>query len=332
MPNKIRNKSHKIIILGTNHAGKTQVFRALKGEKYQHIYKQTLGIDLSSIDITQEIRLNLFDTLNSEFEKVWLSEPELILYCIDLKTIADKKECELQKISEVMRNYQKTPIILVGTKSDEVTPLSTAVDELCDIIKNLNNDFVNVYIATTARNKLGFTPNKPCESNAPKTLCDYIKEMLPKVAPADSIMFQGYGLGVPVDGPTKDLIKALNAESSLTTNQRNEIEKLTFALTRSKNKDSATIEQFVNECQTVLDGEHPNVMKAVYSVATAAIVTGVIIGLAVAFGAPLCLALLASAASFGAVASGLSLYTMFRISAKNEKILTEYAKGSGLAP
>ncbi len=318
---------HKIIVLGSSMAGKTKVCEALKGKQFRQAYKRSFAL---AFEFAGD--LVLWDTAEQESGSVFLKDPKVILYCVDLATIPSNRERELQKIREVIKLHPNAPIILVGTKSD-IAP-TAATDVLSGIIQELHNEWVTVHLATSAKTGLGFTTNQSIAgepSEETETLHACIKAHLPKPAPAprvDQKIYLGHGLDIPLDEPTKNLIATLNATQSLTSKQRNRIAGLTQELYQRKSENLQTrlvdIDYFVNQCQIVLEGKHPNVMKAVYSVAEAAIVTGVIIGLGVAFGAPICVALLASAFGVGLAAGGLGLYSLFSKSAQNKETLGSF--------
>ncbi|WP_172458052.1 GTP-binding protein [Legionella quinlivanii] len=113
---------YKIAILGKPNTGKTQLVRRLIGSSFQTQYRRTIGHDFFEYSHGKK-RAQLCDTVNDPFNEslgsAYLNGVQTILYCVDISLDEPLDIADYQhKIDEIIREYPKSKIILLGTKCD----------------------------------------------------------------------------------------------------------------------------------------------------------------------------------------------------------------------
>ncbi|KTD11041.1 Rho GTPase (Miro-like) [Legionella gratiana] len=315
----------KVVLFGKQGSGKTQLSHqvALKGN-YEENASSTVGVEYLSRKMEDNHVLHVWDIAGSEiYKKLYRSYYRgaiLGLLCIDLTREIDQDQInnEVQLFRDICPN---APIILVGTKSD----LPHKDIELFK--KNIASELFSNYIVTSAKEKTGID-----ELYAEITKhCQGLNESLWNRA------VQNLLVSLNELPPNKEkLIKA-------------ELEKLSKVLLAKSDElgvvsstKTDAIEHFTNNCKTILEGKHPNVFKAVTTVAVAAAVTiaAAFIGFSISFflgswtgpgafvtgfiGAySAAVAVAASSITIGVAAGGITAYGLFKTS-KEMSALNEF--------
>lgn len=315
----------KIVLFGKQGSGKTQLsHRVALREQYEENTFSTVGIEFRTRKIDENNDLHFWDISGSEiFKKLYQSYymgAVIGLLCIDLT-----KEQDKEQIMNEVRLFRDvcpySPIILIGTKSDSPDADIEAFK------KNTLNELFTTCIITSAKEYIGIDElyvelAKYCQSfneslwnRAVNNLLASLKELPPN---------------------KEQLIKV-------------ELEKLAKVILAKGDQPGAAsqpkndaIEDFSNNCKVILEGNHPNVLKAVTSVAVAAVVTIVAafigFGLSFFFGGWMglgvllakfigdysaVLAVTASSLTVGAAAGGVTALGLFKAS-KEMKALNEF--------
>lgn len=284
----------------------------------------TVGIEFLSRKIDENNVLHFWDISGSDiYKKLYQSYymgAVIGLLCIDLT-----KENDKAQINEEVRLFRDlcpyAPIILVGTKSD------SAYADIETFKKNTSNELFSNCMITSAKERIGID-----ELYAEITkYCQDLNESLWNRAVQNLLV------------SLKELPQ--NKEQLIKV----ELEKLAKVILAkgdelaviSQTKTDA-IEHFTNNCKTILEGNHPNVLKAVTSLAVAAVVTLVaaFIGFSISFflgswmgpgafvtgligGYNAALAVTVSSMTIGTTAGGITAFGLFKTS-KEVSALNEF--------
>ncbi|KTD60158.1 Rho GTPase (Miro-like) [Legionella sainthelensi] len=315
----------KIVLFGKQGSGKTQLsHRVALNENYEENTFSTVGIEFLSRKIDEKNILHFWDISGSEiYKKLYQSYymgAVVGLFCIDLTKKQDEKQ-----IKDEVRLFRDicpyAPIILVGTKSDSPD---------ADIEAFKKSSLIELFSAcmiTSAKERIGVDAlyaeiTKYCESlneslwnRAVQNLVVSLKELPQNKA---------------------QLIKVeLEKLAKIILDKGDEF----GVVTQTK---SDAIDDFTNNCNTILEGNHPHVFKAVTSVAVAAVVTilSAFIGFSISFflgswmgpgafvtgiigGYSAALAVTASSIAMGTAAGGITALGLFKAS-KEMNALNEF--------
>lgn len=315
----------KIVLFGKQGSGKTQLSHriALK-ENYEENASSTVGIEFLSRKIDGNNDLHFWDISGSKVYKKlhqsYYMGAIVGVFCIDLT-----KENDKNQINEEVQLFRDlcpyAPIILVGTKADSLDADIEAFK------KNAPNELFSNCMITSAKERIGID-----ELYAEITkYCQGLNESLWNRSVQNLLV------------SLKELPR--NKEQLIKV----ELEKLAKVILAreeelgvvSQTKGDA-IEDFTNNCKTILEENHPNVLKAVASVAVAAVVTliAAFIGFSISFflgswmgpgalvtgligGYSAALAITASSITIGAAAGGITAFGLFKTS-KEMNALNEF--------
>lgn len=347
------------MMLGKTGAGKTQIAMGLIQKKVTQPLLPTKGIQTLRHE-SEGITLVVTDpTGKDDFPNTRRSlykDQAFILYCADLSTILD--EDDQQKVKKELDLYRSQnpngKVVLVGTHADQCkNPLET--------LKNLENDLRDlgvtidhktleieelqrILIPSLAK-KEDLTEQSDVSEKAVKSS---LKTDDPSVKEADNAIKRETSEDSIFIEAKKKLLTALK---DLPEEKKQIIEKKLKHLEGRLNNEklsSRTIEglinSFVQTSHKTLQGEHPNVMKALLGFAAAIIVTLLagIVGFSIGFAAGIwsgpgafftglaageaaALATAGACVSSGLVAGGLTAWGMFRPS-KEVTAVDEFAK------
>ena len=178
----------KIIFIGSEKSGKTQLIKCMAGKKFEDTYIETIGADF----ITKKYQYNNFNFWDIAGQGIY--RPVTSIYCkgasaIVLTVAYDDEDWEnsMEKWLEgANKNVRETtPVKIVLTKSDLEEKKFTK-EEVEEHLKNINKDtYTNLNIDTTvietsAKNNTGIN-YRGNEKRNPKTcLEDYLLDLVDK--------------------------------------------------------------------------------------------------------------------------------------------------------
>ncbi|KTD06712.1 ADP-ribosylation factor-like protein [Legionella jamestowniensis] len=362
----------KIMMLGKTGSGKTQVATRLIEQKVPRQLRPTVGIQtLRHAFKGQGVTLEVKDTNGKgelpSIRRALYKEQAFLLYCVDLRTGFDEEgEMEVKNELDLYRAANPNgKVILVGTHGDQCKNSQEALIELENSLIELGLTIDNKVLISSAEDNI-------------KELQDYLLRSLVKKAdvarPSETdekdVKSSGES-GVSfdkkiADSITEETTSEQKSEDSIFVNAKKTllmalehlpeekkkfIEKKLSRLEEKLNKKNLSrksietlINSFVQGCHDTLEGQHPNVIKAVFGVAAAVIVTllasvvGFLIGVAAgawagpgAFitgligGQMAAVATASTCASAGILAGGITTWGMFKPS-KEMTAVDEFAK------
>ena len=124
------NLSYKIIIIGDEAVGKTQIVNRYCDDHFSKNYKKTIGVDFfqKRIELTKEINVSLQiwdvdgEAMNSKMLDTYVHDANAIVYVYDITNhdTFDSVDKWMDNVVEVLTKEQKDqPIqVLLGNKSD----------------------------------------------------------------------------------------------------------------------------------------------------------------------------------------------------------------------
>ncbi|QMT60376.1 Rab family GTPase [Legionella sp. PC997] len=317
---------YKVVFFGKSDSGKTQLNNRIANLNFEDGAPLTIGADFLTRRIDSNNSVSIWDTAGREkykgMSKMFYRGADVGVFCIDLTQ--EIKEEEILKSIQEFRHYVPTaPIICVGTKSDSPKADVKALDRIKS--KELFADF----IITSAKD------DKNVE-NLFGLICKYCSAKLLSLWNENVEALQ-------------ISLQSLPSEKSLLINKEL-IELSQVILARPDNSNVSpkikvkAIEDFKHNCKAILKDEYPDVLKAVLSVAAAAIVLtvtaliGFTIGVACSWwtgpgaffagllsGYTAAVTVASSSTMLGALTGGLTAYGLFK-SSPELRAINEFAE------
>lgn len=178
----------KIIFIGSEKSGKTQLIKCMAGENFEDRYRKTFGADF----ITKKYQYNNFNFWDIAGEDEY--RPIASMYCKGASAIVltvayddedwgNSMEKWLEGANENVK--ETTPVKIVLTKSDLEEKKFTK-EEVEEHLKNINKDtYTNLNIDTTvietsAKNNTGINYKGNEERNSQTCLEDYLLDLVDK--------------------------------------------------------------------------------------------------------------------------------------------------------
>lgn len=273
-----------VLILGALGAGKTTIARCLNNVPFELGCAPTTASDILFVD-RDDVHLNLWAPSGSNiYTKLRLDlshHKDLILYCIDLSKEYSQDNIK-KEIEELRELNPSINIILVATKC-AVENRVNASARLAELSGQVGSD---KFIVTCAED--GYGLNGVGEEEKLFTL---MVNSLPlhttALSPVSDLNSNNW------DAPELLIPAVENLRSKLQYNQRkcNQIsKKLQELLTHLKNieplkggqsakydaRRDLALKSFTKQCQTILEGESPYLMNAIYILASAVVVGGIV--------------------------------------------------------
>lgn len=314
---------YKVVVFGKS--GKTKLAHKVAQKKidFEEASPPTLSVDFFSRDLDSNNTVAIWDISGDErFKQInpyYYKGADVGVFCIDLTEEIDEQEL-IKSIQEFRKFAPLAPIICVGTKSD-------LPDANRDRLEKINPKvlFAN-FIITSAKNgenveELFNLIRIHCES---KLLLSWTEAVI----------------------KLKESVNNLpNKKNALIDIELGELSKIILANSNSSKvtpKDKAeAIKRFTKNCEIILEGESPSVLKAVLAVAAAAIVLtvtaliGFSIGVAYSWwtgpgaffagilsGYTAAVTVASSSVVSGLIAGGLTAYGLFKPSKEMEALET----------
>ncbi|HHF7365356.1 TPA: Rab family GTPase [Legionella bozemanae] len=306
---------YKVVFFGKYKSGKTQLNRRIALQEqfeFQNEPHTTVGADFLTREIASDNTVILWDTAGDErfqgMSSVFYKGADVGIFCIDLTEEINEQEIN-KSIQEFREFAPNVPIICVGTKSDSPKANLNA-------LKKIKSKEIAHFISTSAENG------------------DNVNELFSIIT--QLCKGKQYSLWGEAKAKLLLSLKELPDRKKLLINQ--ELIKLSRIIFVDTNNPSVTplhkanaIEDFTNSCKVILEGQHPNVLHAVLSVAAAAIVLtvtaliGFTIGVACSWwtgpgaffagllsGYTAALAVASSSTALSVVAGGITAYGLFK--------------------
>ncbi|HHT0591726.1 TPA: Rab family GTPase [Legionella anisa] len=305
---------YRVVLFGKSRSGKTQLARQIASEKleFEEQSYTTIGIDLLTRKIDDDNIVDLWDMAgDTRFQgmiQAYYKGSVAGLICVDLTQKINEQEIN-QSVQEFHQIAPNVPIICVGTKSD-----SPEAD--LNALKKIKSKEI-AHIMTTSAKK-GENVNE---------LFSIITQLCKE---------KPYSLWGEAKAKLVESLKELPERKKLSINKElTELSRIIFVDTNNSCvtplHKSKAIEGFTNNCKIILEGEHPNVLKAVLSVAAVAVVLAVtaLIGFTIGFacswwtgpgaffagllsGYAAAVAVVSSSTALGTIAGGLTAYGLFK--------------------
>ncbi|ASQ46578.1 GTP-binding protein [Legionella clemsonensis] len=295
---------YKIITIGAENTGKTQLLRRIVSNNFSETYKPSMGMDFCSLKKNND-SLHLWD-ISGDSKTFGMTLPffrhaDLGLYCVDLSNPTRFKKEYLESFKT--HNPDKK-IILVGTKMDLLADtMEEQTAKAQEILNNIEGSFAT-RIAVSAKNRTNLELLENLLFN--NTLSDKFDFALSKLSTDSSFYVALKQLQEKIKNIPQEKYQAVAAIS---------LELVENLLSNSSSdKKQEAIEQFTKKCTPYLEKEHPYALKAVFSVAAVAFVT--LLATVIGFGLGLwsgpgaiATALIAGTTTFLAAGSGFGIYT-----------------------
>ena len=337
-----------IAVIGREGVGKTQLIRYFKKENFSQTYKFTIGEDLETLSY-KDTEIQFIDTAGKD-EMGSIAESACILadvaiYCIDLSTNIDIETIKAD-IAKFRDKNSTATLVLVGTKAD-LCKDKTALNEIDFTAFGFHNKQIVITSALeTSQKRLASDSEADNEPNA-------LLDELVNLARLGKEEFNKRPLSKKIDALAPGINIALNkllnflppqATGFLSPKKEQalvvEINNFVSGLT-DRDQDitiTQTIQNFHDNCHTILEGKHPYIWNAVISVIAAVLVTAFVgsIGFAIGFAAgawtgpgafvsgfvagSAAVAVVVPSLVTGVAAGGLTAYGIFRA---NKSPLTE---------
>ncbi|MCW8443688.1 GTP-binding protein [Fluoribacter gormanii] len=317
---------YKVVFFGKSGSGKTQLHRIAGLQNFVENVRPTIAADFLTREINSDDSVLLWDTSGAERYKamshMFFRGAVVGVFCIDLTEEINEQEI-IKSIEEFRHFVPNAPIICVGTKLDSPEADKKALDKIKS--KVLFADFITTS-ASTGENveDLFKLICKHCGAN----LLLSWKEAVATLQKSLNELPQKKGILINEKLTTlADVILGKPGNPS--------------ASPRLKAK---AIEDFTNQCKTILKDEHSDAFKAVLSIAAAAVVLTVtaIIGFSIgvacswwtgpgaffaglASGYTAAVAVASSSTVFGALAGGITAYGLFK-PPKEIQAINEFAE------
>nr|WP_259637621.1 DUF5617 domain-containing protein [Legionella jordanis] len=112
----------KVMLLGAQNTGKTQIVRQLSGRPFQLDYKQSIGADFCAFKNEQNLSIQLWEVGGNESNRSWfpifMRNAHVICYCVDLSSEIDFPLMQTSLEEAISKACSGAPIILIGSKAD----------------------------------------------------------------------------------------------------------------------------------------------------------------------------------------------------------------------
>lgn len=329
-------KTYKVTILGDNPhgefhdeaSGKSSLINRMCSGLFK-TEPATVGAQFYTIQLTDNIKLEIWDTSGRErfstTRPMYIRHAHFVLYCVDLSTEPDIQKIK-QGIEDAKRLCPEATVILVATKSDKYR--DTAEERLYRLSCEVESD---ARIVTSAKDGNGI-------SFGEETLASLILARIPadealEERAAPMVRGHGHAPDEPVAEesqvippllrePAAALSGKLDSES-ITEEQRDAIS-AAFDTLLDTDITPQAVQAFVGECHTILEGKHPNIMSAVYALAGAVVVAGIIAAAGIGFGVA-AIPLAITSCIWGAATSALVANSMFNKASRINGMLSEFS-------
>lgn len=306
-----------ILVFGNSGSGKTQLItQMLRTESYQERYRPTVDIHYH-VGNRGKTKLQFWDCSGEKkytdtIAPIYYPKAQIALYCVDLSQTIDEEQIR-QDIATFRGINPRAVIIMVGTKVEQALAASQARFDHLEIAG------VKARLQTSA---------------AQHRDLDKLEDLLLLLSlDAISNITNDYQIDSLWQDATYNLLLAIHKLPAGTRNAiRNELNNLTYKIhNQSAEHNAAAISRFTSNCQTILEGRHPYIMNAVFSVGAAAIVTilAATVGFGVGFTAGLwtgpgafitalmaseaaATSVLAASSSLGIIRGGVTAYGLFK--------------------
>lgn len=317
---------YKAVFLGKMGSGKTQLLQvAAHGNDFKENSPSSIGVDFCVRAIDSDDAVSLWDTAGNEryysTNLAFYRGAHVGVFCIDLTDDSIDEQEIKRRVEDFRKQAPNVPIICVGTKSDSIRANLYALERF------KSKELFDSFIITSAKNgenveTLFKLICQHCVAKPPFSWDETVKTL-------------------------QERIEELPKEKKILINkQLDELSKVLFAKsyisdTKQMNKAKA-IEDFANNCEIILEGKHPYILKTVLSVAAAAVILAVtaLIGFTVgvacgcwtgpgAFFAGLltgytaAVAVASSSTALGALTGGITAYGLFKPS-KEMRALNDF--------
>lgn len=297
--------TYNVTILGEGPVGKSSLVCTLKGWPFNPAHILTLGADFVKVEVDLD-ELDIWDVSGEaryrSLRPTYTRGADIVLYCVDLSTVTAPGIEEIrQGIEGIRRGVPEATVILVATKSDLYS--GDAQQRLNDISRQVVSD---ANIVTSALSGDGLTQGQ-------QTLMGLI-------------VTEAVASLIPSSFKNNLLTSLENGHATLKQQQQIRAAFVNLA-TKLKQEDTqiaGAAEEFVAECRTILEGEHPNIMNAVYTLAGAVVVTGIIALAGIGFGVAV-LPFLITGGIGGAVTAGLLANSLFKEQAYVAAVLDNFS-------
>lgn len=263
--------SYKCVIFGQPYTGKSHIANSIMAEKaYETYYIATIGAAYLIKELNGN-KIGIWDLSGDEavktFRPTYFKNSAVGLYCIDLS-----KEIDEDAIAEDIEEFKQVnpngSVCLVGTKAD------LCKEDAQEKLNGINIEGVTSRIVTSAKEYRGIN--------------ELINLLLPTTKAVANSKEKGRVLSQWVDA-IDNLRKAMK---DLPRDQRDSIEHEISVLEQNLNNEHheihvKSIENFKHNCLIILEGEHPHIIKAVFTVIMVAIVILIagLIGFGIGFAA-----------------------------------------------
>ena len=297
---------HRVVIIGESGVGKTQLFNAIFGYKFTQTSNPTIAYSFKTL---KNKNLEFFD-MGGDAKWQFLATEQLrqanyILYCVDFSRENINDESIKDQLTELGNNYPTSSIILVATKCDPEIR-TQALKQL----EHLNIDSTIQRIAISAKD--GFGLNQKAETD----------NLIDCLSTEKKIKENNYK--ALLKEATTKLKKALCKD--VTETQKEEIiQKISNLYENLKSKPKMVndlVDNFVEDCAIILEGKHPHLMNLVKSVAVAALIGMLVVGVGIVCPIPT-VALITAPTTIGLASGGLNYYSLFNQTKKIKPDLEE---------
>jgi GTPase SAR1 family protein len=299
MPNQIASKFKVVVMSANRKTGASCLAQRLSYNEFSEHYVQTKGADLLpfSVNSSQSFLRVLSGAEEFQgFRPHFLGSVNMVLYCVDLSTLQDSSiEKIKQEITKIKQQMPTPHVILVATKSDLY--LDNSQDSLNHLSQQVGSDEC---LVTSAKTEAGIAE---------------LKDLIDRRAPNYQNVQNGQRQTLLTDNARNSIVLTLAEDISLTAYQQRKLLVAVEDFDRAIVNENARVDEFtqtfVTDCHRILEGEHPDIMAAVYTFAAAVVVAGVIALAGVAFGVAV-LPLSITSGIGAAVTAGLTLNSIFK--------------------
>ncbi|KTC81318.1 Rab family GTPase [Legionella brunensis] len=258
----------KIVMMGEAGSGKTQLAMRLAQRRVNGQPKQTVGVGLLTYKFKEaQTYLRIWDPSGRKnhfvnMRKDSYQNKELALYCVDLSQAVTEET--LQSIKEEINIFRgvnaEAPIILVGTKADLCQEdAATKLEAIEKELEKVGITFQNT-IVTSAKNTHG-------ADDLLTLLIPELKREVNQSTERQESVFE--------EAKEKLLLELANLPQEkleAITKKITHLEKALGKASQVRQIDRA-LSKFEQECQVILEGEHPNIINAIFTFSAAVLVT-----------------------------------------------------------
>lgn len=311
---------YNVIILGDGPVGKTSLVCSLKGWRHNQDYMASIGSDFNTVNLNGDINLRVWDTSGAErfrstrFE--YIAGTNFALYCVDLATEINTETIR-QDIRDIRARVDGIRVILVATKCDAHREI--AEQRIAQMSREVGSD---THIVTSAQ-------NGDVKTHVEQAIVDLTLPRASAAVEEQEVEEQEPEVAVSLipENIRQKLLRSLyNGHATVKQRQqiRAALDQLDGRVAQNNTQIPEATEDFVTQCHTILEGRHPNIMAAVYALAGAVVVAGIIALAGIGFGIAV-LPLSITSCIWGAATSTLIANSMFKERKYVDDVLSNYS-------